>query len=90
MYTFIGMQSALVETATGATYAFGGLISIYLSTKLKPQQMIYFNFVVINIGAIVLIIFYQTDIDMLWLGNALVGLGFSSTYATAVSVLEYI
>ncbi|CAG2179435.1 unnamed protein product [Oppiella nova] len=29
-----GMQSALVETATGATYAFGGLISIYLSKQI--------------------------------------------------------
>ncbi|CAG2119731.1 unnamed protein product [Medioppia subpectinata] len=77
------MQSAYVETATGATYALGGLICIYLSTKLKPQHMIYVNFAIINVGSIVLIVFYKTDISMLWLGNSLIGLGFSSTYATA-------
>jgi MFS-type transporter involved in bile tolerance (Atg22 family) len=75
-----------VETATGAAYAFGGLISIYLSTRFRPTQMLYFNFVIINFGCVLLIIFFKTSLPMLWVGNVLVGLGFSSTYASAVSI----
>ncbi|XP_054165097.1 sodium-dependent glucose transporter 1B-like [Oppia nitens] len=84
-----GTMSALVETATGAAYAIGGGISIYLSIKLRPDQMIYFNFLIINIGCILLIIFYTTQVSVLWIGNILVGLGFSSTYATAYTFLEH-
>ena len=80
------MESALVETATGAAYAFGGGLSIYLSTRLKPTQMLYFNFIIILMGSVLLILFFKTSLPMLWIGNIIVGLGFSSTYASAVSV----
>jgi fucose permease len=84
-----GGASANVEAATAAAYAFGGGISVYLSTRLLPQQMLYFNFTIINIGNILLLIFSSKSLTFLWIGNVLVGLGMSSTYASIYTFLEH-
>lgn len=84
-----GSGSALVESGMAAAYAIGGFLSIFLSIRLLPQQMIYVNFAVIDIGALILLFGAAKDGMFLWVGVVLVGFGYSSTYATAYTFLEH-
>ncbi|UXI18778.1 hypothetical protein NH340_JMT04721 [Sarcoptes scabiei] len=84
-----GTMSANLEAATGTAYAIGGLLATIASFRVHSQHMIYVNFFVINLGTIVLWIFSESSLLGFWIGNILVGLGFSSCYATAYTFLEH-
>lgn len=84
-----GSMAANLEAATGAAYSIGGFIAIMASMRIHPQNMIYLNFVLMNIGIIMLNLFYQSNLTVFWLGNIFVGFGFSSCYATAYTFLEH-
>ena len=71
-----GSMAANLEAATGAAYSIGGFIAIMASMRIHPQNMIYLNFVLMNIGIIMLNLFYQSNLTVFWLGNIFVGFGY--------------
>ena len=57
--------------------------------KLVPQQMLYFNFILIDIGALIIWSGGWKTESMMWIGSVLIGVGFSSTYASIYTFLEH-
>ncbi|KAH9527966.1 hypothetical protein DERF_001948 [Dermatophagoides farinae] len=84
-----GSMSANLEAATGSAYAIGGLLAIWASFQIHPENMIYLNFILMNIGNYILLKCSETSLPWFWVGNIVIGFGFSSCYATAYTFLEH-
>lgn len=70
-----GSSAAYLEAATGGAYSLGGFIALLCSLKMHPEHMIYTNFVLMNIGVVILLLNYTTSLSMFWAGNVIVGFG---------------
>lgn len=70
-----GSMSANLESATGAAYAFGGLLATWASFRFHPESLIYLNFIFVNIGNFILLFSANTSLIPFWIGNIIVGFG---------------
>lgn len=70
-----GSMSANLEAATGGAYAFGGFLAILASLRFHPEHMIYVNFVLMNIGNVIMILVYRSSLSWYWIGNIFIGFG---------------
>ena len=70
-----GSSSANLEAATGTSYAIGGFLAVFASFKFHPQRMIYVNFVLMNVGGVILNLSFQNSLVWFWVGNIIMGFG---------------
>ena len=70
-----GSGAAHMEAATGAAYSIGGFIAIMASLRFHPERMIYVNFVLMNVGAVILNYAYRESLPWFWVGNVIIGFG---------------
>lgn len=70
-----GSASANLEAATGTSYAIGGFLALLASFKFHPQRMIYINFVLMNVGGVILNLTFQKSLEWFWIGNIIMGFG---------------
>lgn len=75
--------SILQFVIAGARFA-----NIFLSFKVNTVANIYFNFVAMFVGTVILIIFLRTSLLMVEIGIGLLGLGYSSTYPLLITFVE--
>ena len=64
--------AADLMTLMTTTYTMGRLSSAYISSKLSPEVMISYHFVIITI-ALSILHFLQHSMTFIWIGNALIG-----------------
>lgn len=81
-------QSALVSSAAAAAFTVGRGLSVPLAIKLPPQKILYSNHVLMFTGSLILLLYSNTSEVMMWLGNIILGAGFSSVYASIYAFLE--
>ncbi|XP_037088210.1 major facilitator superfamily domain-containing protein 4A-like [Pollicipes pollicipes] len=80
-------QAAYLTSCFWGTFAIGRLLSIGIATKLAPAFMILFNIVGCGLAAVLMLI-WQNDKLMIYVGTSLFGLSLSSIYPTAISLAE--
>jgi len=83
-------KSADVLTFLAGAFTFGRALSIIISIKYSPQKMIFVNYIIIIIANIILLLFElnQNSVLMLWIGNVILGFGFSSVFPAVYAFLE--
>lgn len=80
--------AAMMSSAAAFSFTIGRCLSIPLAIKLKPQTILYTNHVLMLLGTIILAIYANSSETMLWVGNIVLGCGFSSVYASIYAFLE--
>lgn len=78
-YVFSILQFAIA----GARFA-----NIFLSFKVNTVVNLYFNFIAMTVGTVILMIFLQSSLLMVEIGIGLLGLGYSSTYPLLITFVE--
>lgn len=80
--------AAMMSSAAALSFTIGRGLSIPLAIKLKPQTILYTNHFLMLLGTFILAIYANTSETMLWVGNIILGAGFSSVYASIYAFLE--
>lgn len=80
--------AAMMSSAAALAFTIGRGLSIPLAIKLRPQTILYTNHFLMLLGTFVLAIYANTSETMLWVGNIILGAGFSSVYASVYAFLE--
>lgn len=81
-------SAAMMSSVAALAFTIGRCLSIPLAIKLRPQTILYSNHLFMLIGCVLLAIYANSREDMLWLANAILGVGFSSVYASIYAFLE--
>lgn len=81
-------QSALISSAAALAFTVGRGLSIPLAIKLKPQTILYGNHFLMFLGSIILLLYSNSSEPLMWIGNIVLGAGFSSIYASIYAFLE--
>lgn len=80
--------AAMMSSAAALSFTVGRGVSIPLAIKLRPQTILYTNHVLMLLGTIILVLYSNSSVTMLWVGNCILGVGFSSVYASVYAFLE--
>lgn len=80
--------AAMMSSAAALAFTVGRCLSIPLAIKLRPQTILYSNHILMLTGTMILAVYANSSETMLWLGNVILGLGFSSVYASIYAFLE--
>lgn len=80
--------AAMIASAAALAFTIGRCLSIPLAIKLKPHTILYANHFLMLLGTIILAIYSNSSETMLWVGNVILGCGFSSVYASIYAFLE--
>lgn len=70
-----GRDSANLEAATGLAYAVGGLLATLASFRLQPQNMVYVNFYLMNVGVVIVAFVWESSLVAFCIGNVIFGFG---------------
>ncbi|UXI22286.1 FAM76A protein [Sarcoptes scabiei] len=81
-------SAAMISSAAALAFTIGRCLSIPLAIKFRPQTILYTNHILMLIGTILLAAYANTSERMLWIGNIVLGCGFSSVYASIYAFLE--
>ena len=81
-------SAAMMSSAAALAFTIGRGLSIPLAIKLKPQTILYTNHFLMFLGTIILAMYANSSVTMLWAGNIILGVGFSSVYASTYAFLE--
>lgn len=71
-----------VTTTYWASFAAGRFVAIFVAHFTNPTLMLIFNIGATAIGSTALCIAAETNVPILYIGSALVGIGMASTFAT--------
>ena len=63
-------------------------VSIFTAIFLKPIYIMFISCLASSIGCVLLAIFGDQSVSILWVGSALLGFGMASIYATGLLWLE--
>lgn len=80
--------AAMMSSAAAFAFTIGRCLSIPLAIKVKPVVILYTNHFLMLLGTILLAIYANNSEKMLWVGNVILGVGFSSVYASIYAFLE--
>ncbi|XP_054163520.1 sodium-dependent glucose transporter 1-like [Oppia nitens] len=80
--------AALVTSGAAAAFTVGRGLSIPLSLWLTPQVILYANHILMIAGMLILVVYANTSMVMMWTGNIILGAGLSSVYASVYAFLE--
>lgn len=81
--------AAMMSSAAALAFTIGRGLSIPLAMVLRPQTILYSNHALMLLGTIILALYANSSVEMLWVGNAILGVGFSSVYASIYAFLEH-
>lgn len=84
---FSAKTAAELNSVMSATLTAGKLMSAFISIKLRPEIMIAYSFVIIAISLVIFYVGVSTS-WALWLGNALIGLGYSGVWSSYFSLAD--
>jgi sugar phosphate permease len=83
-------KSAEIASVAATSYTVGRGVSVFIAFKIKPQLMISYH-LIISIIAVIILAFAEYSITVLWVGNILIGFGFSAlSPAIFAYIREYI
>ncbi|XP_057367687.1 uncharacterized protein LOC130688697 [Daphnia carinata] len=71
-----------ITTTFWASFAAARFVAIFVAHFTNPTIMLIFNLCCTAMGSMTLCIAGQTDVSILYVGSALVGIGMASTFAT--------
>lgn len=71
-----------ITTTFWVSFAAGRFVAIFVAHFANPTVMLVFNMASTAIGSLALCISGETDVRILYVGSALVGIGMASTFAT--------
>ena len=80
--------AAIMSSAAALSFTIGRGLSIPLAIVLQPQTILYSNHVLMLAGTMILALYSNTSELMMWIGNCILGIGFSSVYASIYAFLE--
>ena len=80
--------AAIMSSAAALSFTVGRGLSIPLAIVLQPQTILYSNHVLMLAGTMILALYANTSETMMWVGNCILGIGFSSVYASIYAFLE--
>ncbi|XP_054163819.1 major facilitator superfamily domain-containing protein 4B-like [Oppia nitens] len=91
-YQFISIRLSASESAEifsimASSFTIGRCISAFIAIKLKPKVMIAYHFIVIAVGLTTLY-FGQSSVKFIWLGNVIIGFGFSAVFPAIFAFAE--
>jgi hypothetical protein len=76
-------EAAFVNSAYWGTYTATRLASIFVAIFVPPLAMMGANFGLVTLAAAVLVTYAETRVG-LWIGSALLGVGFASVFPTGI------
>ncbi|CAG7723551.1 unnamed protein product [Allacma fusca] len=80
--------AAVLSGLTGA-YTAGRLAGILISyKKVSPALILVFNLIFATMGNVILLIFANSNLTLLWVGAVLLGLGYSTVFACVYDHIE--
>jgi hypothetical protein len=80
-------KSAEIVSAMATSYTIGRGISVLIAIKIKPQLMIGYHFVIL-ITSIIILLFGQNSITLIWIGGLTLSFGFSSVFPAIISFIS--
>lgn len=91
-YQFIALrlsasESAEIFSVMASSFTIGRCISAFIAIKLKPKIMISYHFFLITV-ALVVLYFGQTSDRLIWIGNVILGFGFSAVFPAIFAFAE--
>lgn len=78
---------AYIAATFSAAYALSRLGAIFLALKMSARNILYACFAISFVGIILMIIFSQTYLSVLWLAAGMLGLGFGPVIPSAFAYL---
>lgn len=96
LQTFVNNSALQLSTATGAfmTSVLAGVFtvsrftSIFMAMRLSTKQMLTINLIVITIGNVIVTVCANSSETGLWIGFAVLGFGFGSTWPAVFAFVE--
>ena len=91
-YQFIALrlsasESAEIFSVMASSFTIGRCISAFIAIKMKPKIMISYHFFLITVALVVLYI-GQTSDRLIWIGNIILGFGFSAVFPAIFAFAE--
>lgn len=80
--------SARVQSIMCTSFTLGRLLTAFISLKLRPDLILAYHYLIL-IGSIVFLYLYQTNLNAIYLGNVLLGFGFSAIWPGLFGFTEH-
>lgn len=74
--------------AMSAAYTLSRLLAIFVAMRVKTLYMLYFDFIMITLGNVLILRYANSWEPGLWVGIVILGFGFSSAFPAIYSFLE--
>lgn len=86
-WRFSPQEGANLFTSLGGAFVVGRAISTFVSTRVEPETILYFNYGLVVVAEVILL-FYAHQVALLWTGFVLLGAGFSAVFSAVYAFLE--
>ncbi|KAG4076474.1 hypothetical protein HA402_005917 [Bradysia odoriphaga] len=92
-----GQYSDLKMTESASSYVLTGLIGMscigrligaIIIVKVRPELLIFINFILVLAGNLILLIWSNDSLPMFWLGSMILGMGFSTIFPGFCAFME--
>lgn len=80
--------SSYILTGLNVAFAIGRLIGIIIIFKVRPELIIITNFIFIVAGTLILLIWANSSLTMLWTGSIILGIGYSTMFPSFCAYIE--
>lgn len=79
--------ASMIMTGVAISFAVGRFVGIFCAIHFKPQNILWFDWLIILIGNVTLL-FSNFGLSYLWAGSLLIGFGYASFFAAVFSFLK--
>ena len=81
-------QGANIQSGLTGSFAVGRGLGILIILRIPPQLIMCVNLVLVVCGSIILLVFADNSHALLWTGTVVLGLGYSTIYASWCAFIE--
>ena len=81
-------QGANIQSGLTGSFAVGRGLGILIILRIPPQLIMCVNLVLVVCGSIILLVFADNSHALLWTGTVVLGLGYSTIYASFCAFIE--
>jgi FHS family Na+ dependent glucose MFS transporter 1 len=85
---FTARDASYVSSAMGYSFTCGKVLGITMAVWFRAHIIIYLNLIVLAVATIVMLTLSNLSHEAAWIGNVLMGLGFSSVFVSIYAFIE--
>lgn len=81
-------EAAYIFTGLATSFAIGRGLGIITVLKVAPRLMLFFNISLAIVGNVLLLVWAQKSLPVLWASSIVLGIGMSTTFASFTAFIE--